>query len=164
MMIRIEQITETETEILINKINKEKADLPSSLFFIIILLIFLIFLPGRQRRPSFYSQFGFWKPAIIMTLLGCGITYYRYSTTIKNLQMDLDSQEKIVEEKEVWNKDKSFAKSEYRIWIDSNIKEFQKFSVVYEEYEQIEKGQKVVLEYGKMSHTLYNINFNIEIK
>lgn len=160
-MIRNEPITEKETCILIEKINKEKASSPKQLLYMFIFINLFIFLSGKNRKPSLYNEYGYWKPAIIMTLLFSGLHYSSYRMNLKNLQMDLDSKEKIVATMSVLKKDKSFFKGEYQIWIDSEIKDFKKYQVDAVTYNQIEKGHKVIVEYGKMSKTLYKIDFNI---
>ena len=52
------------------------------------------------------------------------------------------------------------SESKYQVWIDSDIEEFKKFSVHEDEYNKMEKGHKVILEYGEKSKFLYKFDSN----
>ena len=156
----IEQITESEAEMLIEYIDKEKKSLPQRFFLFLGLFMLINFMPGRNGRPSTFQEYGFWKPLVIEILAIGTLFYFDYKTKLKGLQNDLESREKIIEEKTVLKKDRSFLKSEYQVWIETSVKEFKKFDVTENEFNKIEKGHKVILEYGEKSKFLFKFNSN----
>ncbi len=161
--MRTEPLSESDAQTLFDKIEKEKKDLPKLLFFMVSIFLLFIFLPGRRGESSFFSKYGFWKPAIVVALITGGITYFENKKTLRNLRDDIASNEKIIESKTVWKKDKSFTSDELRIWIDSDIKEFQKFVISKTEYENIKKGHTVFLEYSSKSHVLFKLDLNLNV-
>jgi hypothetical protein len=81
-----------------------------------------------------------------------------HRSTIKALTSDLDSEKKIVEDKIVWKKEKSFTSNKFCIYTDSDHKDFKKFDIEEEAYNKIEKGHIVKLEYAEKSKFLYQLN------
>ena len=161
--MRTEPLSQSDAQMIFDKIEKEKKDLPILFFFALSIFILFIFLPGRRGESSFFSKYGFWKPAIVVALITGGVTYFENKKTLRNLRDDVASNEKIIESKTIWKKDKSFMNNELRIWIDSDIKEFQKFVISQTEYENIEKGHTVFLEYSRQSHVLFKLDLNLKV-
>ena len=145
---------------MIEYIDEEKRNLPKRLFLFLFFFVLFNFISGRNGRPSIFQEYGFWKPLIIECLTIGIFLYFDYKKKLKGLQNDLGTREKIVEEKAVLKKDRSFLKSEYQVWIESNIKEFRKFEVTEDEYNKMEKGHKVILEYGEKSNFLFKFDSN----
>lgn len=151
-----------ETHKLVDAIEKEKKDFPVQTLFFITALILFIFLPGRNHRPSYYTEFGFLKPALISTLIGIGFSYYIFKNTVKSLKEDLDLGEKIAEKKTVWKKEKSFVSNKYQIYTDSDYKDFKKFDIEEGAYNKIEKGHIITLEYAEKSKYLFQFDLNLK--
>lgn len=155
-------ISDEEKNLLRSEIQKEKDDVPRITLFMVALFTLFIFLPGRNGHPSFYREYGFLKPVIISTLLAFGLSYGFYKKSLKALVKDLNSGEKVVEQKVVWKKEKSWVNGKYIVRIDSSFKDFQTFNVSEEDYNKIEYGHIVFLEYGENSKTLFKLDLNIK--
>jgi hypothetical protein len=154
-------LSESEKNKLIEKIEKEKNEFPKRTLLALMLFILFIFIPGKNHRPSYYSEYGFLKPALITTILVIGFCYSDYKSTMKALKSDLDSGEKIVKDTIVWKKEKSFTLNKYCIYTDNDHKPFSKFDIEEEAYNKIEKGHIVKLEYAEKSKFLYQLNLNL---
>ena len=161
--MRTEPLSHSDAQTLFDKIDNEKKDLPKLFFFALSFFLLLIFLPGRRGKTSFSSQYGFLKPVFVAVLVAGGFSYFQNKKTLKDLRDDVASNEKIIDAKTVWKKDKSFIDNELCIWIDSDIKGFQKFIISKTEYDSIEKGHTVFLEYSKQSHVLFKLDLKLNI-
>ncbi len=155
-------LTDFDSDILNTKIATIKSDIPLKLFFLLVLISLFVFMPGRKiHSPSLYEEYGFWKPAIILTFLMIGLGYHILNEELKKLKTDLNSSEKIVEKSVVWKKAKSFQGGKYQIYVDNNHPKFMKFEIGEDDYHKIEKGHTVFIEYAEHSKVLLDLKLNM---
>ena len=155
-------LTDFDADILNAKIVKIKSDIPLKVLYVIIFVSMLVFLPGKRvDSKSLYNKYGFWKPASILILLFAGHFYRSENKILKKLKNDLSSNEKIVEKNVVWKKAKSFSVKKYLVYVDSNHHEFMKFEISEENYNRIEKGHTVFIEYAEHSKVLLDLKLNM---
>lgn len=157
-------LTEKDIEFLRFKIELEKTpSIFKAIVSVLLMSVLTVFLSGRKpHNVSLYYHYGFWTPFIISSLVFSFLFYFIVKSSIKELENDLNSNEKIVEIKTIWKKDKSFSKQEYRIWVDSDIKEFQKFIIAKEDYDAVQNGHKVTIEFAEKSKMLLSLNLHLE--
>jgi hypothetical protein len=155
-------LSDNEKVLLTNAIEEEKSDFPKRTLFLIAFFILFIFVPDRYKHRSIYSEYGFYEPAVILGLLATGYSYFLNRSRLTDLAKDVDCEEKIREAKVVWRKEKSFRSGKLIIRLDSNIKEFKTFDISHEEYDRIEKGHIVFLEYAENSKVLFKMDLNLE--
>jgi hypothetical protein len=159
----MERVALSDVEIDMLKTKLENAGLPLFVTLAASFLISLMFIfsHGKHNTPSIYDNHGFWVPAMIINAIQIVIFSYYNKIEQDLLEKDLFSEKKTIEEKAVWKKDKTLMSGKHRIWINSDIKTFTNFEVNEKEYNAIEKGHKVVLEYAQHSKFLFRLDLKL---
>jgi hypothetical protein len=152
---RIEKLSLEDRKILNDLLTKDTLS-PGLLFMLAGVAIF-IFLPGRHNRPSFFSQYGFIVPFLIISSILSLIIFYADYQENEKLKKDLESDEKVVEIFSVIDKD-SNNNDEYFIGIDTKLKGFKKYKITKGEFQRIKIGHGVTLEYSQYSETIFKVN------
>jgi hypothetical protein len=155
------ELTDANKELLLLKIKAEDNAYPKNILWAVFFFSIVNFIPGKRKAPSLYSQYGFWKPLIFELIIFGAYGYYKHIKTINTLQNDMEQGEKIVKNHTVWKKDKAFSREEYRIWIDSDVKEFQKFNIDKQDYEAIHNGHTVTIEFFEKAKVLFNLDLHL---
>jgi hypothetical protein len=151
---RIEKLSLEDRKILNDLLTKDT--LSPGLLFMLAGVVIFIFLPGRHNRPSFFSQYGFIVPFLIISSILSLIIFYADYQENEKLKKDLESDEKVVEIFSVIDKD-SNNNDEYFIGIDTKLKDFKKYKIIKDEFQRIKIGHGVTLEYAKFSETVLKI-------
>lgn len=154
-MTQTSALTQEEQAILKDRIKQdERASIGQILAFTFFVLL-MIFLPGKGNQPSIYQSSGFlWPFIIIYSLMGVIFVYMKYQIQ-RRLQQDLQTGIKTIEPFPIWRKEKSFAKKEYYIWLDTAEKDFAKFTFPWKDATTIEQATHLVLEYAPKSKIIF---------
>jgi hypothetical protein len=155
------KLSDIEIEMLRSEIQEKKSSFTKMIFISIILSIFFVFFSGRGNEPSFFQKYGFWIPAIVFNAMFLGYTFYLRQQEIALINLDINSEKKTQEGKIILKKDRSFSTKKCLIYIDSDTKEFNHFEVNEKEFDAIEKGHKVVLEYAQHSKYLFRLDLKL---
>jgi hypothetical protein len=154
-------LSEIEIEMLRSEIQDKKTALSKKIVFILLFSIFFVFFSGKGNDPSLFQKYGFWIPMFVISALFSAHTFYNMKQEIGLLNKDIASEKKTQEEKTILKKDRSFSTKKSLIYLDSPIKEFTNFEVNEKEYNAVEKGHKVVLEYAHHSKYLFRLDLKL---
>jgi hypothetical protein len=154
-------LNEVELEILKSEIENGGTSVFLTILISMLFSLLFIFSHGKHNTPSLYDNYGFWKPFMIITAILTAIYSFHNQKEKSLIEKDLNSDKKTVEMKTVWKKDRPLMSDKYRIWVDSDIKKFNHFEVNEKEFDAIEKGHKVVLEYAQHSKYLFRLDLKL---
>ncbi len=155
-------LTDIDIDLLKAKIATIKSEIPLNFFFLFVLISVSVFMLGRRANsPSLYNVYGFWTPTIILTLLVAGHDYIFLKKDLNKLKNDLNSNEKIVGKNVVWKKAKSIRGGKYLIYLYNDNPTLMKFEINEKDYNRIEKGHTVIIEYAEHSKVLLDLKLNM---
>jgi hypothetical protein len=154
-------LSDIEMEMLKSKIENSGLPFFGTLASSFLISLLIIFSHGKRNSPSIYDNHGFWVPAMIINAIQI-VLFSHFNNKEKSLlEKDLFSEKKTLEEKTIWKKDESIMSGKYRIYINSDTKAFTNFEVNEKEYNALEKGHKVVLEYAQYSKFLFKLDLKL---
>ena len=161
-MTKTSTLTEAELTMLKDRIKQDEQASAVQIFAFTSMVILFIFIPGKGNDPSVYQSYGFlWPFIILFSLMSIFLVYWKYQIQ-KGLNDDLKFGVKKVESFLIIRKEKSFAKKQYYIWLDTAEKSFEKFTFPLEDAPKIDQATHLVLEYAPKSKTIFNKVLSIE--
>jgi hypothetical protein len=154
-------LSNIEIEMLRSEIQEKKTSISKMTMISLLFSIVFIFISGKGNNPSLYQKYGFWGPLIIINTILLVYIFWKVKQETALLNKDILSEKKTQEEKTILKKDRSFSTKKSIIYIDSDIKKFMNFEVNEKEYNALEKGHKVVLEYAQHSKFLFKLDLKL---
>ena len=155
-MAKTSALSEADLALLKDRIKQDEQATAVQIFALFSFVMLIVFLPGRGNDPSLYQTNGFlWPFVISFSAMSVLFLYWKYKIQ-KGLNDDLKLGVKTIEPFLIIRKEKSFAKKEYYIWLDTAEKGFQKFTFPLEDAPKIDQATHLVLEYAPKSKTIFN--------
>ena len=161
-MAKTSALSETDLALLKDRIKQDEQATAAQILALFSFVMLIVFLPGRGNDPSLFQTYGFlWPFVISFSAMSVLFLYWKYKIQ-KGLNDDLKLGVKNIEPFLIIRKEKSFAKKEYYVWLDSAEKSFEKFTFLLEDAPQIDQATHLVIEYGPKSKTIFNKVFSME--
>ena len=155
--------SERDREILSDELRRTGEDFLIKALTILGLAFLLAILPPRRHRhQSLVMEYGFLKGLLIAILIiGIPIIWTEISNRRK-YKKDLLEGAKVVRQTTVLRKERSFLHKKYFIWVDEKDPKHQKFEVESTVYDQLQKGQRIFMEFAPYSGYLLHIDWQVE--
>jgi hypothetical protein len=155
-MAKTSALSEADLALLKDRIKQDEQATAAQILAFFSFIILIIFLPGRGNDPSLFQTYGFlWPFVISFSVMSVLFLYWKYKIQ-KGLNDDLKLGVKTIEPFLIIRKEKSFAKKEYYVWLDSAEKSFEKFTFLLENAPEIDQATHLVIEYGPKSKTIFS--------
>lgn len=152
-------LTEDETNFLKDRLKQDEQSTIGQVLAFTLFVVVIIFLPGRGGDPSLYQEYGFlWSFITLYSSMSIALVVWKYQTQ-KRLKTDLQNGIKIIQPFLILRQEKSFAKKQYYLWLDTSEKSFQKFTFPLDDASIIEKTDYLILEYAPKSKTIFSQRF-----
>lgn len=157
--IRTESLNENEQKTLQNEYKKSKAFIGVILLLAVCVALVFVVMSGRGlHSPSLASEYGFWNAFPIVLIIFLIIFLGEHFSYLAKLRKDIERNNKVVFQTYITKK--HWHSSFFTIWVASDDADYRKFELNDSKevvFEQLEKGQAVVLEFTRYSKYLFKI-------
>lgn len=139
----------------------EYQKIPSDAFYGFLTICGICFGLAFIGYRTFYDlreHYGWWKLGFIIIGLGGFIILLSFGIKRRLIKKDLNGGIKIIQKREVVDKQKSFSTGKFLVWIKTG-KKLKKFEVDHSLYSRLQKGQWVTFEYAPHSKVELKIHW-----
>ncbi len=105
---------------------------------------------GYRFFSGILERYDIWEVVMIMISLSAGIILLSFGNKRRLLKKDLKGGIKLIQKREVVEKQKSFSSGKFWVWIETG-KKLKKFEVDHSLYSRLQIGQLVAFEYAPYS-------------